>query len=154
MSRESRIIRPYRGVDRFQGILDDLYVEFGDRQIFAGGLATTSSVDFVTACASRARRGRNQEDQVATAINAACQKPISHRKTLTCSLSCEHPASSSRKSYGESVLTRSATARFALISSAATGYAHSKPQWRVSSTRTSLPEMLNNVPLRLWRKGT
>ena len=48
MSRERRLIRPYRGVDRFQLVLDELYVEFGDRQIFAGGLATTSSVDFVS----------------------------------------------------------------------------------------------------------
>ena len=75
MSRESRIIRPYRGVDRFQGILDDLYVEFGDRQIFAGGLATTSSVDFVSQPVRLVlAEDETKRDQVATAINAACQE--------------------------------------------------------------------------------
>jgi hypothetical protein len=48
MSRERRIVRPYQGVDGFQMFLDDVRVEFGDRQIYASGLATASASDFMT----------------------------------------------------------------------------------------------------------
>ena len=75
MSRERRTIRPYQGVEKFQLILDDLYVEFGDRQVFAGGLATTSSVDFVSQPVRLVlAEDENGRDQVATALNAACQE--------------------------------------------------------------------------------
>ena len=73
MSRERRVIRPYKGVDDFQMILDGLFVQFGDRPILAGGLATTSSADFVSQPVSLILADTEEErDQVAADVQAAC----------------------------------------------------------------------------------
>lgn len=73
MSREERDIRPYRGLEAFETALDGLCVEFGDRQIFAGGLATTTSADFVRQPVTLVLgEDEAERDQVAAALQAAC----------------------------------------------------------------------------------